>query len=122
MTLEELKNRVMFQTGNDAADLGDYLPHVAEYLNEGYDRLLNAFCREHVSAHGAFPPLKHDRSEPQLPHWAHAALADWASWRIYMGGSAGRQSRGLMFRASYDECEKRLRLEGEGRGFFNIPL
>ena len=33
MTLEELKNQVMFRTGNDAADLGDFLPHVVDYLN-----------------------------------------------------------------------------------------
>ena len=33
MTLLELKQQVMFQTGNDAEDLGDFQPHLTDYLN-----------------------------------------------------------------------------------------
>ena len=39
MTLAEMKAHVMFQTNNDAEDVGDYLPSLLNYLNDGYDRL-----------------------------------------------------------------------------------
>lgn len=122
MTLEEMKQQVMFQTGNDADDLGDFLPHVVDYLNAGYDRLLFAHCGMHVTNDGAFLPLKHSRSVPELPQWAHAAIVDWATWRIYQNGSSGRQSRGLMFRASFEEAERRLRAERAAKAFCNLPM
>ena len=40
MTLAEIKNLIMFQTNNDKDDLGDYLPYLMDYINEGYDRLV----------------------------------------------------------------------------------
>ena len=122
MTLEEMKQQVMFQTGNDAEDLGDYLPHVVDYLNDGYDRLMVAFCGMHVSDDGAFMPLRHDKSMPELPQWSHAAIADWATWRIFANGAAGRQNRGLAFRASFEEAERRLRCESAGQVFKNLPM
>lgn len=36
MNLLEIKNMVMFQTNNDADDLGDFLPYLEDYINEGY--------------------------------------------------------------------------------------
>ena len=38
MTLAEIKDQIMFQTNNDAEDIEDYLPHVVDYINDGYDR------------------------------------------------------------------------------------
>ena len=48
MNLLELKQQVMFQTGNDADDLGDFQPHLTDYLNEGYDRLMMAYVRRRL--------------------------------------------------------------------------
>ena len=49
MNLLEIKQHVLFQTNNDADDLGDFLPHLTDYINEGYDKLIVAWCGEHVS-------------------------------------------------------------------------
>jgi hypothetical protein len=49
MTVGEMKQFVMYQTGNDAEDAGEFLPYLMDYLNEGYDRLVFAFAREHVA-------------------------------------------------------------------------
>ena len=122
MTLEAMKHQVMFQTGNDAADLGDFLPHITDYLNDGYDRLLWAMCGMHLSDESVFAPLMHDRSEPQLPDWAHAAVVDWATWRIYRNGAPARQNRGLPFRAAFEETERKLRSLKAGSVFINLPM
>ena len=120
MNLFELKQQVMFQTGNDAEDLGDFLPHLKDYLNEGYDLLLMAHCKEHVDDAGKYPRLFHDKSEPELPQWAHRALADYAAWMVYRNGNAQRQSRGFVFRKAFEEVLGRLRQEG-GPSIRNIP-
>ena len=122
MTLEELKRQVMFQTGNDAEDLGDFLPHVVDYLNDGYDRLMFAHCGVHVSLDTPFAPLYHDKSTPELPLWTHSAIADWATWCIYRNGASPRQNRGLAFRISFEEIERKLRAESAGKTFINIPM
>lgn len=121
MTLLEMKEQVLFQTGSDAADLADVLPHLLEYLNDGYDRLLTAYTGAHVSADGDHPPLRHDKSEPDLPAWAHAAVADWATWCMYRNGASARQSRGYAFRAAFEDAERRLRGMQAGKYFGNIP-
>jgi len=131
MTLQDLRQQVLFQTGNDLDDLGDFQPHLTDYLNDGYDRLCVALCGEHVSEDSAeHPPLVMERDEPALPAWAHGAVGDWATWLIYRNGSATRQSRGYAFRASFEAAEKKLRgmtaeekgLKSTGAHFGNIPL
>lgn len=122
MTLEQLKQQVMFQTGNDEADLGDFVPHVGEYLNDGYDRLMFAHTGLHVSVDSPYAPLRHDKSTPELPEWTHSAIADWATWLIYRNGAPNRQNRGLAFRASFDETERKLRTAKAGKLFHNIPM
>ena len=63
MTLLELKNLIMFQCNNDAEDIGDYLPHITTYINEGYSLLVNAWCGERADADSDnYPPLRHDKS------------------------------------------------------------
>ena len=84
MNLQEMKSTVMFQTNNDADDLGDFLPYVTNYLNEGYDRLVMAWAGEHVSEESqTYTPLKNDKASPELPEWTHGAIADWATWLVY---------------------------------------
>ena len=99
MTLLELKNLIMFQTNNDADDLGDFLPHIVTYINEGYDLLVHAWCGERVHMDSdTYIPLLSDKSQPELPEWTHKAIADWATWLIYRNGNSNKQARGYRFR------------------------
>ena len=109
MTLGEIKNMVMFQTNNDADDLGDFLPYLETYINDGYDRLVVAFAGEHVSADSNdYTPLTHDKSAPNLPDWTHRAVADWATWMIYRNGNVQKQNRGYQFRTAFEMVESKL--------------
>ena len=101
MTLAEIKNLIMFQTNNDIDDLGDFLPYLTDYINEGYDRLVQAWCGEHVGVDSdLFIPLRHDKSQPETPDWTHKAIADWATWLVYRNGNSNKQSRGVVFQNS----------------------
>ena len=132
MNLLEMKQQIMFQTNNDADDLGDFLPHLTDYINEGYDMLVNAWCGEHVSEDSDdYTPLKNDRSSPSLPVWTHRAIVDWATWLIYRNGNAGKQNRGYAYRTSAERVVSNIRgTMGSGRhtgsdaGLYitNIPL
>lgn len=132
MTFGEIKNMVMFQTNNDADDLGDFLPYLNDYINDGYDRLVFAFAHEHSGQDSeSYPPLKNDKSKPELPDWTHSAIADWATWLIYRNGNTQKQNRGYQFRNSFAEVEmKLLGMTSEEKGltrktgkyFTNIPL
>lgn len=118
MTTAEIKTMVMFQTNNDADDLGDYMPHLMHYINEGYDLLHEAFTREHPAV-----PLSRDVDVPVLPDWAHRAIADYATWLVYRNGNPSKQQRGYAFREAFERVKARL-LEARGgqhRYFFNIP-
>jgi len=110
MNLLELKNAVMHQTNNDADDLGDFMPYLLDYINEGYDRLVVAFAGQNVSMDSnVYTTLTHDKSSPNLPEWTHRAIADWATWLIYRNGNAQKQSRGYAFRNAFLEVESKLR-------------
>lgn len=103
MNFLSLKEAVMFQTNNDADDLGDYLPFLSAYLNEGYDRLVYAFCNQHVSSDSDdYQPLRNDKSIPNLPDWTHRAIADWATWLIYRNGNSQKQNRGYQYRTAFE--------------------
>lgn len=118
MTVSEIKNTVMFQTNNDADDLEDYMPYLLDYINDGYDRLMYAYEKKHVTDF-----LSADTDTPALPEWAHAALADWATWLIYRNGNPQKQQRGYTFRSSFEEIRVKLVEAGKGdiEYFFNIP-
>lgn len=131
MTLAEIKAMVMFQTNNDADDLGDFLPYLETYINDGYDRLAVAYAGEHVSQDSnGYTPLSHDKSAPSLPDWTHQAIADWATWLIYRNGNVQKQNRGYQYRNHFSEIEAKLRgmtadekglTAPTGRYFINIP-
>lgn len=122
MNLLQLKERVMFQTDHSAEEAAEHLPHLRDYLNEGYDRLCMALYGKHVEEAGDFPPLSHDRSQPELPLWAHAPLADYACWMICRNGAPARQSRGLAFLKAFEDALSRARMEAaQGRRFRNLP-
>lgn len=122
MNVLEIKNLIMFQTNNDADDLGDFLPHIMTYINDGYDRAAMAYAKEHVSIDSdTYLPLNHDKSTPAVPDWMHRAIADWATWLIYRNGNTNKQSRGFPFRNSAEEIFTKARSAGSGNRFINIP-
>lgn len=135
MTLLEIENLVMFQTNNDADDLGDYLPHITTYINEGYNLLVSAWCGEHVGVDSdTYTPLSHEKSQPDVPDWTHKAIADWATWLCYRNGSSNKQQRGYRFREAAESLFSTLRSMSDeqkgitrtdaskaGRYIINIP-
>jgi hypothetical protein len=133
MTLAEIKDQIMFQTNNDAEDIDDYLPHVLDYINDGYDRLVNVWTKSHHIPAEEFPKLENDTDEPNLPAWTHRALCDWATWLVYRNGNPQKQQRGLYFRNSFEELLAQIAGEGGAAGlnedgsvkqykfFINIP-
>lgn len=99
MTLLEIKNHIMHQTNNDADDLGDFLPYLVTYINEGYDKAAMAWAGEHSSQESdTYTPLRNDKSRPEVPDWMHQAIADWATWLVYRNGNIQKQNRGLQYR------------------------
>lgn len=132
MNLLEIKNMVMFQTNNDADDLGDFLPYLEDYINEGYDRLVMVYANEHVSIDSEqYLPLTHDKSSPELPDWVHRAIADYATWMIYRNGNVEKQRRGQQYLAAFEAMVSKLNGMGTDdtglrtvlkvKNFINIP-
>ena len=132
MTLGEIKDQVMFQTNNDAEDIEDYLPHVDDYINDGYDRLVSAWTKNHVPQED-YPRLTEDDDEPNLPEWLHRYLADWATWLVYRNGNPQKQQRGMAYRYAFEEVLAKIADQGGAdglnedgtqkryRNFINIP-
>ena len=132
MTLGEIKQEVMFQTNNDAEDVGDYLPSLLNYINDGYDRLVKAWTKS-PGPQTDYPWLAEDEDVPNLPDWLHRYIADWATWLVYRNGNPSKQNRGMAFRASFEEIVSKISADGGANGlnadgtnkqykhFFNIP-
>jgi len=132
MTLSEIQEQVMFQTNNDADDLGDYTPHINDYINEGYDRIMLVWDHKHVPSN-SYDRLEYPTDEPDIPEWMHRYLADWATWLIYRNGNPQKQNRGLAFRSSFEallasisDAGGKAGLDENGnpkryRNFINIP-
>lgn len=115
MTLAEIKNQIMFQSNNDEEDVDDYLPHLVDYINDGYDRLVKVWTRSHTPQEG-YPRLENDDDSPNLPLWTHRAICDWATWLIYRNGNPQKQNRGMAFRESFEEVQSKLFDEGGAAG------
>ena len=132
MTLGEIKYHVMFQTNNDADDIGDYAPHIIDYINEAYDRLVKVWAKVHTLSVD-YPRLGEDTDTPKTPEWTHRYLADWATWLIYRNGNPQKQQRGYAYRESFERMLSMVADEGGLAGldengnprqykqFFNIP-
>ena len=117
MTLGEIKEQVMFQTNNDADDLEDFEPHVFDYINEGYDRLVKVWDAAHVTiAAGKYTRLTEGSDVPATPDWTHRYLADWATWLVYRNGNPQKQQRGLAFRQSFEDMLAKVADEGGASG------
>lgn len=140
MTVEQIKNEVMFQTNNDTDDVGDFLPYLLDYINEGYDRLVYVWDKKHVGITYVdvmeYPTLITDNDVPLLPEWTHHGLVDWATWLVYRNGNPQKQQRGMAYRNAFEELLMKITAmggkegndqamaTGDGSGvkyFFNIP-
>lgn len=109
MTLKEIKEQVMFQTNNDVDDLGDFEPHLDDYMNEGYDLLIEAAYGKHLGVDG-MEALSKDTDEPGLPAWMHRGLVDFATWLVYRNGNSAKQNRGLAYRQAFEELKSKAKL------------
>lgn len=108
MTLQEIKEQVMFQTNNDADDLGDFEPHMDDYVNEGYDLLVEAVYGTRLGE--KYAPLAGNAAEPSLPAWMHRGLVDYATWLVYRNGNVTKQNRGMAYRAAFESLLSKARL------------
>ena len=115
MTFQEIKDQVMFQTNNDADDIGDFLPHVNDYVNEGYDRLTKAWMGQHIPD-GGIPRLSEDTDVPRMPEWTHRAIADYATWLVYRNGNPQKQNRGMAYLSAFNEVLAKIYGEGGANG------
>lgn len=59
-------------------------------------------------------PLREATDEPQMPQYAHTALADYICYRHLSSGSLSKQSRAEFFRQSFYQQMRALTYEGEG--------
>ena len=115
MTLAEIKAQIMFQTNNDAEDIEDYLPHVVDYINDGYDRLVKVWTKSHAPQK-EYPFLVADEDEPNLPEWLHRYICDWATWLIYRNGNPQKQQRGRAYYESFMMILSQIADEGGAAG------
>lgn len=126
MNVSEIKAAVMFQTNNDAEDVGDFEPYLLGYINEGYDKLVYAYAGIHPAAdYDTYHPFTADTDVPATPEWTHRALADYATWLVYRNGNTYKQNRGLRFLQAFDEVVAKVIATGGAQGtprhFINIP-
>ena len=115
MTLSAIQEQIMFQTNNDADDLGDFTPHINDYINEGYDRIAIAWDNRHVPSTD-YPALVDAADEPNLPVWTHRAICDWATWLVYRNGNPQKQNRGMAYRYSFEQALAKISDEGGAGG------
>jgi hypothetical protein len=122
MNVREIKERVMYQTNNDADDVGDFSPHLLGYINDGYDQILFDALGVHVGDTD-YPLLSSDADTPVsgVPAWTHSAIADYATYCVYMNGSAPKQSRGYAYLARFNKVKSRLSVANTP-AITNIPM
>ena len=133
MTLAEIKNQIMFQTNNDEEDVDDYMPHLVDYINDGYDRLVKVWTKSHTPQ-DEYPRLEDNTDEPNLPEWLHRYIADWATWLVYRNGNPQKQQRGRAYYEMFMGVLSQLADEGgkdglnsdgtskQYKNFINIPV
>ena len=68
----------------------------------------------HVLAEVERPELNGDGDEPDMPEYAHAALADYICYRHLSSGSLIKQSRAEAFRQSFYQQMHEMTPQGAG--------
>lgn len=124
MTMDEIKQEIMFQSNNDFEDLDEFLPFLDGYINEGYDKMVYAWDKAHCGD-AEYPALSADTDVPNLPEWTHRGLCDYGTWLVYRNGNPQKQQRGQVYLAAFEELLTKIRSEGGKNGpvrnFYNIP-
>ena len=109
---EYLKPRRIFYTEVDeegnAPVPGLTVVRVIELRDDLAGQTLRAVCEV------AFYPLEDGQDEPQLPEYAHAALADYICYRHLSSGNLAKQSRAQFYQTSFYQAMQRIRPEGMG--------
>ena len=62
----------------------------------------------------AFYPMEDGDDEPQIPEYAHAALADYICYRHLSSGNLAKQSRAQFYQNSFYQTMQRIRPQGMG--------
>ena len=112
MTLNDIRNHVLFQTQNDADDLGEFQPALEQYINEGYDKLVYIVTGgghlddKDKAGEVEYATLVGGTEEPALPAWTHRAIADYATYMIYRNGNAIKQNRGMAYYQSFLDASR----------------
>lgn len=116
MTLAEIQEQIMFQSNNDVDDLEDFLPHVNDYINDGYDKLVMVWTKSHHIPADEYPRLEEADDVPNLPEWIHRYICDWATWLVYRNGNPQKQQRGRAYYESFMGILSQISGEGGADG------
>ena len=54
------------------------------------------------------PALEDENDEPQIPTWAHGALADYACWRFLSNGNPAKQAKGNVYYGRFAQQMQRI--------------
>lgn len=119
MNYGQIRDLAMMQMGLEAEDAADCEPALSAAINEAYDQLSFASTGLRVGDDEALPPLKALNACPELPHWTHRALADWAVYRLCMNGGPAKAARGGAFQDAYRSILARMMMEKYRGGFYN---
>ena len=79
-----------------------------EYGRDVTGKTLRAVCEV------AFYPMEDGNDEPQIPEYAHAALADYICYRHLSSGNLAKQSRAQFYQNSFYQTMQRIRPQGMG--------
>lgn len=105
-------NRVIRLTDEDGRDVAFDLAGDGRSLTVWRDDLkgktLRALCEV------SFPPLEDGEDVPQIPEFAHAALADYICYRHLSSGNLAKQSRAQFYQNSFYQEMNRIRPQGMG--------
>lgn len=112
MNYTDLKNNVMFQTNNDIEDVEEFNIALPHYINEGYGMLTYAFWKIYPSTGGLLLPLTTGTDVPNLPLYAHRAVADYATYLVYRNGNPVKQNRGERYLRDFQDILTRLKEDG----------
>ena len=95
MTFANIRDMVMFQTGNDTSDYAEFEPSLSEYINEGYGVIQRDLFRKQVGID--FNRMVAADDTPDIPEALHRSIADYATYMVYRNGNVARQNRGVPF-------------------------
>lgn len=112
MTVKEIKDFIMHQHMDmSPEDALDYLPYLLVYINEGYEKIVQAWAKARVGSKD-FPALISDNDVPNVPERYHKLLCDWATWCMYRNGNAQKQSRGQAYLYAFNDGLSEIRNAG----------